>query len=239
MTPHVRVKIRNRNCLRQTIHQNHQEWIDPCRGATETINEVKTESWRNLLQDGMSSSDGPNMWKTIQGLNATPDANSLNKAMSHNGRTITDIKSKASVFINHYARASKLNMSQYDRDTNRQFKKRPEAPSVATIISLLKAGNLLKKSPLSVPFSRHVSLNFWNVFLVTVSTILLKPTTCLVDSKSSFVKDRAVKIRIVQAIEDGFQHCSMKRSVLTLLHFDTVSIRHTIRFGKKNCCSTC
>ena len=49
--------------------------------------------------------------------------------MSHNGRTITDIKSKANVFINHYARVSKLNMSQSDRDTNRQFKKRIKVPS--------------------------------------------------------------------------------------------------------------
>ena len=40
-----------------------------------------------------------------------------------NGRTITDIKCKANVFINHYARVSKLNMSQFNRDTNQQFKK--------------------------------------------------------------------------------------------------------------------
>ena len=58
----------------------------------------------------MSNSDGPNMWKVIQGLNSTPDANSPNEAMSHNGPTITDIKSKANVFINHYARVSKLKM---------------------------------------------------------------------------------------------------------------------------------
>ena len=77
----------------------------------------------------MSNSDGPNMWKVIQGLNGTPDANSPNEAMSHNGRTITDIKSKANVFINHYARVSKLNMSQFDRDTNRQFQKRIKVPS--------------------------------------------------------------------------------------------------------------
>ena len=78
----------------------------------------------------MSNSDGPNMWKIIQGLKGTPDANSPNEAMSHNGRTITDIKSKANVFINHYARVSKLSMSQYDRDTNWQFNKRIKAPSV-------------------------------------------------------------------------------------------------------------
>ena len=77
----------------------------------------------------MSNSDGPNMWKVIQGLNGAPHAKSPNEAMSHNGRTITDIKSKANVFINHYARVSKLNMSQSDRDTNRQFKKHIKVPS--------------------------------------------------------------------------------------------------------------
>ena len=70
------------------------------------------------------------MWKVIQGLNATLDANSSNEARSHNGRTITDIRSKANVFINHYDTVSKLNVSQFDRDTNRQFKKRLHAPSV-------------------------------------------------------------------------------------------------------------
>ena len=117
MTPHVWTKIRIRNRLRQSIHQNGQEWIDTCREANDAINEAKTESWKNLLQDAMSNSDGPNMWML------TPDANSPNEAISHKGRTITDIKSKANVFINHYARVSKLNMSQSDRDTNRQFKK--------------------------------------------------------------------------------------------------------------------
>ena len=72
----------------------------------------------------MSNSDSRNMWKVIQDLNGTSDANSPNEAISHNGRTITDIKSKVNVFINHYARVSKLKMSQSDRDTNRQLKKR-------------------------------------------------------------------------------------------------------------------
>ena len=128
MTPHVRTKIRTRNRLRRTIHQNRQEWINACREATEAINEAKTESWKDLLQSAMSNSDGPNMWKIIQGLNGTPDANSPNEAMSHNGRTITDIKSKANIFINHYTRVSKLNMSQADRDINRHFKKDLNAP---------------------------------------------------------------------------------------------------------------
>ena len=64
-TPHVRAKIRNRNRFRQMIHQNRQEWIDACREANKAINETKTESWKYLLKDAMSSSDGPNMWKVI------------------------------------------------------------------------------------------------------------------------------------------------------------------------------
>ena len=69
------------------------------------------------------------MWKVIQGLKGTPDAKSPNEAMSQNSRTITDIKSKANVFINHYARVSKLGMSQADHNINHQFKKHLSAPS--------------------------------------------------------------------------------------------------------------
>ena len=130
MTPHVRTKIHTRNRLRRTIHQNRQEWIDACNEATKAINEAKSESWKDLLQDVMSNSNVPNMWKVIQGLNGTPGANSPNEAMSHNGQTFTEIKSKANVFINHYTRVSKLNILQSDRDINRQFKKCLHAPSV-------------------------------------------------------------------------------------------------------------
>ena len=61
MTPHVRAEIRTQNRLHQTIHQNCQEWIDACREATEAINVAKSESWKNLLQNAMSNSNGPNM----------------------------------------------------------------------------------------------------------------------------------------------------------------------------------
>ena len=47
----------------------------------------------------------------IQGLNGTLDANSLNEAMSYDDQTITNTKSKANIFIHHYAGVSKLNMS--------------------------------------------------------------------------------------------------------------------------------
>ena len=43
------------------------------------------QSWKDLLQDAMSNANDPNMWEVIQGLSGTPDANSPNEAMSHNG----------------------------------------------------------------------------------------------------------------------------------------------------------
>ena len=73
--------------------------VDARCEATKAIDEVKTESWKDLLRDTWSSSDGPNMCRVIQGLNGTRDANSPNEAMSLNGQTITDIKSKANIFI--------------------------------------------------------------------------------------------------------------------------------------------
>ena len=94
--------------------------MDVSHEATETINEAKIESSKDLLQDAMLNSDGPKlMWKVIQGLNGTPDANYPNEAMFHDGQTITGIKSKAKVFINNYTRVSKLNMLLADCDIKR------------------------------------------------------------------------------------------------------------------------
>ena len=127
MSPQVQVKIRTQDRLHWTIHQNRQELIDACREPTKAINETKTESWKNLFQDVMLNADGPNMWKVIQGLNGSPDANSPNKTTFQDRRIITNIKPKSNVFIHHYARVSKLNMSGVNRDLNQQFKKRLNA----------------------------------------------------------------------------------------------------------------
>ena len=129
MTPYLRAKICTWNCLRRKIHQNWQEQINACCEATEAVNKTKTESWKGFLQNAMSNSDGQNMWKVMQGVNSTPGANSPDKAMTQNGCTITNSKSKANVFINHYSRVSKLNMSRADEDFNCQFKKQLNAPS--------------------------------------------------------------------------------------------------------------
>ena len=76
------------------------------------------------------NSDGPNMWKVIQGLNGTPDANSPNEVMSCKSWTIANIRPKANIFINQYAWVNKLNVSWTDQDLNQQFNKCLNAPSV-------------------------------------------------------------------------------------------------------------
>ena len=76
------------------------------------------------------NSDGPNMWKVIQGLNGTPDANSPNEVMSCKSWAIANIRPKANIFINQYAWVNKLNMSWTDRYLIQQFNKFLNAPSV-------------------------------------------------------------------------------------------------------------
>lgn len=75
-----RANIRSRNCLRRTIHQNRQDWIEICREANDAINEAKNNSWKKLLQNSMSDVNCSDMWKVIQGLNGTTDTNSPNEA---------------------------------------------------------------------------------------------------------------------------------------------------------------
>ena len=56
----MQAKIPAQKRLRRAIHQKRQEWIDACREAT------KADSWEDLLQDPMSNSDDPDMWKVIK-----------------------------------------------------------------------------------------------------------------------------------------------------------------------------
>ena len=64
---------------------------------------------------GVGRDDDTNkMWSVIKGLNGTPNTNSPNEAMLHNGKSITDPKKKADIFVDHYASVSKPSMSKAD-----------------------------------------------------------------------------------------------------------------------------
>ena len=132
MTPHVQAKIRTRNRLQHPIKTNQQERIKACRELKKkVISKVKTDSWKELLEGAMTNTSGKDMWKVINGLNSTPEANSSSESMSHIGCTITDSKAKGSSFINHYARASNLSMTTENQNLIREFKKRIDSPSTA------------------------------------------------------------------------------------------------------------
>jgi hypothetical protein len=112
------------------VQANRAEWIEACKETNEAISEAKADSWRDLLDGAGVRGDEEKMWKTIKSLNGTPDTNSPNEAMLHNGKTITDPKQKADIFAKHYANVSKLKMSKEDRAQNMAFKRRMEAPAV-------------------------------------------------------------------------------------------------------------
>ena len=144
---------------------------------------------------------------------------------------------KTNVFIQHYARVSKLNMSRFDRDLNSQFKKRQRS------IPLLKAG----KSPSEVASFRPISLT--SCVAKLLERILADRLYYITETKNLFSrfqagfwkgKSREDQItRIVQAIEDGFHQRPMQRSLLTLLDFskayDTVwrqkLLLHMLRYS--------
>ena len=136
MTLLVQAKIHIRNCLCWTVHQNQQEWTDVWLEATKAINNTKIESCKGILHDAMSKPDGTNMWKVIQDLIGTPDTNSPNESMSHNGCTVTSIKTKANILVNHYGRVSQLNMPKADHDLNRHLKKNKNKKNPSTLYLL-------------------------------------------------------------------------------------------------------
>ena len=121
-TPAVREAIRRRNRLRKSVRTNRSEWVEACRSAQETIAEAKTEAWKKVLEESANSPDDGKMWRIVKSLNGTPESNSPNEAMVHEGKLITSHRRKADIFANHYAKVSSLRMNKHDRTENRQLK---------------------------------------------------------------------------------------------------------------------
>ena len=130
MSPVVKSKIQIRNRLRRTVKENRSEWIDACRAVNEAIETAKEESWRDLLEDVITDADEGKLWGIIKSLNGSTSTNAPNVAMIHNGKTITCNRKKSDIFMQHYARVSKLKFDKSDRDLNRTLKKLLRTPSV-------------------------------------------------------------------------------------------------------------
>ena len=137
MTPHLWAKMWTHDWVQRTIKTNQLEWTEACRQANKAIIEAKTESWKEVFEGAITNTSGKDMWKAINALNSTSEANSPNKAMSQNSRTITDAKAKANIFVNHYARISDLLMTTKDHNLIREFKKK-------NWLSIYRQGKLLQ-----------------------------------------------------------------------------------------------
>ena len=130
MTPAVKTAVKKRNRLRANIRTHREEWLEACAETREEIRKAKEESWKGLLEGAVTDADDQRMWGIIKSLNGTPDTNSPNEAMKHNGRLITNPKKKADIFLQHYAKVSKLTFSKEERDENRRLKKALSTPTV-------------------------------------------------------------------------------------------------------------
>ena len=73
------------------------------------------------MEGAISDGNDQNLWRFIKGLNGTPDTNSPNEVLMHNGRRITSTKGKANCFVDHYAKVSKLKWdNKTEKRTNRK-----------------------------------------------------------------------------------------------------------------------
>ena len=130
MSPTLRESIRKRNRLLGDFKNRREEWVQACTEVNEAIREAKQESWKEVLEEALCDEDERKLWTVAKQLNGTPDINSPNEVLIHQGRRITSHRKKADCFINHYASVSKLKFSEADKILNRRAKSLLKHPAV-------------------------------------------------------------------------------------------------------------
>ena len=130
MSPTLRESIRKRNRLLGDFKNRREEWVQACTEVNEAIREAKQESWKEVLDEALADEDERKLWTVAKQLNGTPDTNSPNEVLIHQGRRITSHRKKADCFMNHYANVSSLKFSEADKITNRRSKALLKHPAV-------------------------------------------------------------------------------------------------------------
>jgi len=130
VTPTVRQAIKQRNALRRKIKTKRKEWLKACEEARKAVREAKEKSWRDVLENVVNDTDEKKMWTFIKSLNGTPDNNSPNEVMVHEGKIITSNSKKADIIVDHYARVSSHTFTKEERDVNRNCKRLLKSPTV-------------------------------------------------------------------------------------------------------------
>ena len=121
-TPAVRTAIKKRNRLRKEVREKREEWLQATVEAKELIDESKTKSWVDFLDNLDLNADPTKVWSTIRSLSGTPDSAAPNEALVHNGVTYTTNAKKADIFAKHYASVSRLTFTKEEREKHRELK---------------------------------------------------------------------------------------------------------------------
>jgi len=130
MKPPIRAAIRRKNALRRKIKTERKEYLEACAELREMIKKAKEESWKEVLEEAINEVDERNMWMFIKSLNGSPDNNSPNEVMKHNGEIVASNRKKADIFVSHYEKVSSHTSTKEDRNDNRRFKKILRSPTV-------------------------------------------------------------------------------------------------------------
>jgi hypothetical protein len=125
----VKAKIKLRNRLRRNIKEKREEWKEACKDVNESIDRAKEESWKELLEDVITDADDAKLWGVVKSLNGSPTSNARNEVMIHKGKTITSDKGKADIFLQHYAKVSRLKFTKSERNLNRRAGSTPHRPA--------------------------------------------------------------------------------------------------------------
>ena len=289
MTPDIKRLIKIRNELRRKINTCRKEWREACKAVSNAKLEARKDQWKEIVSSAIGDLDERRMWQFIKSLNGSPDTNSPNEALKIGNKRIVSPKKKAELFVQHYAKVSKLKLSREERKLSLKLKRllgskveQPETfpdftmqeletaikrmrrkgapgeddippaflkelgpvakkelldicnqslreskcPQIwlnAIIIPLLKAG----KSPSQLASFRPVSLT--SCVSKALERMFAERIYYLAESNQWFSSIQAgfrrghscadQIIRIVQAIEDGFQQPKMNRAVLVLLDY--------------------
>jgi ribonuclease HI len=130
MSPSIRQKIMKRNRFRRDLKTKKKEWMEACKEVNEAIRQEKEDSWRDLLEGVYADGDEQKIWSFIKSVNGTPNTNSPNEVLTHNGKRLISNRKKADGFMSHYADVSKISFTKEDKSTNRKSKDVKQIPTV-------------------------------------------------------------------------------------------------------------
>jgi hypothetical protein len=130
-------RIRNPGC-RHTSRPSSRSatasggtWPTEGQDVASATREAKENSWAEFVGELENSTDTSKAWKVIRSLSGTPTSSSPNEALTHNGKSVVTDQKKADVFVDHYAKVSRLTFSKEERRRNREVRRALKAASVS------------------------------------------------------------------------------------------------------------